>query len=232
MSPPRQPCLERQHRRNLTLREGHCSLWHFRQAVAIRRSDFLVQTYRASPWRSMVQRGECLEDGPGKWRDCLCRFPFSEREAWIGRFRQGQWGEVPTSTGRILDCNLPARHNEIEPCVSGSVHTSDMTPVQRSRHDTRFEGYAHYTSLHRQARVKGESCRRGRQSTPQSARDLRREHLRRWLGRIALTRLGSLRAPSRSSRGQLRCHPSGMANGVSSAKRRRTFSQIRDTLLS
>ena len=37
---------------------------------------------------------------------------------------------------------------------------------------------------------------------------------------------------ARSDRSATRYHPSGMANGVSSMKRRRTFSQIRATLLS
>ncbi len=41
-----------------------------------------------------------------------------------------------------------------------------------------------------------------------------------------------VRVRARSDRSATRRHPSGMANGVSSMKRRRTFSQIRATLLS
>ncbi len=169
MSQLGRPCLEREHRQHPTHREDRCSLWHFRQAATTHRSDFLVQTYRASSSRSMVQSWECLEDGLDKWRNCFCRFLFSEREARISRFHQGQWGEDPASTGRIQDCNLPARHNEIGPCVPRGVLTSDMTPVQRPPHDTQFEGCAPPHVFAPPSSCQGEACRHGRQSTPQPA---------------------------------------------------------------
>ena len=37
--------------------------------------------------------------------------------ARIGSLHQDRRGEGPASTGRMQDCNLPARHNRIGPCV-------------------------------------------------------------------------------------------------------------------
>ena len=47
-------------------------------------------------------------------------------EARIGRSHQGQRAESPRTKGRIQNCNLPARHTQIGPCVPGGVHTNDM----------------------------------------------------------------------------------------------------------
>ena len=47
-------------------------------------------------------------------------------EARIGRSHQGQRAESPAPKAGYKNCNLPARHTQIGPCVPGGVHTNDM----------------------------------------------------------------------------------------------------------